>query len=123
MRDHASELRPVSFNFDQGVAKLGLFCPLGERFLQQTAKAVLLALNPENVLNFLARPRARNAGVQEQASDYLVAREAACICQVLQVSHVRIGQAHCDSMFQIPHLMSISTAIVLSSRNRFSTRE
>ena len=33
MGDHASELRPVAFNFDQGLAKLGLFRALRERFL------------------------------------------------------------------------------------------
>ena len=122
MRDHASELRPVSFNFDQGAAKLGLFRALRERLLQQSTEPVLLALNPKNVLNFLASTRARNLGVREQASNDLVAREAACVCQVLQVSHVRIGQAHCDSMLEASHLTSIGIAIGLSRRNRCSAR-
>ena len=33
-----------------------------------------------------------------------------------------IGQAHGDSMFEIPHLTSIGIAIALSRRNRCSAR-
>ena len=77
MRDQASELGPVAFNFDQRAAKLGLFGALGEGFLQQAAEAVLLALNPEDVLNLLPSSRAWNRGVREQAPHHFVAREAA----------------------------------------------
>ena len=53
MRDHASELGPIAFDFDERSAKLGLFSALRECFLEQTAEPVLLALNPEDILNFL----------------------------------------------------------------------
>ena len=54
MGDDASELGSVSLHFDERSAKRALFRSLGERLLQQTAEPVLLALNPEDVLNFLA---------------------------------------------------------------------
>jgi len=53
MRDNASELGAVAFDFDEGPAKLGLFGALRECFLEQTAEPVLLALNPKDILNFL----------------------------------------------------------------------
>jgi hypothetical protein len=68
MRDHASELRPVAFNFEKGAAKLRLFCPLGECLLEQTAKPILLPLNPKDVLNFLSSAGARNVSGQKQTT-------------------------------------------------------
>jgi hypothetical protein len=56
----ASELGPITFYFDEGAAKLGLLGSLGERLLEQTAKPILLPLNPEDVLNFLPSARAWN---------------------------------------------------------------
>jgi hypothetical protein len=61
-----------------GAAKLGLLRALCECVLGQTLEAVLLPLNPEDVLDFLPGTRARNFDVQERASDNLVAREPAC---------------------------------------------
>jgi len=66
--DDAPELGSVAFNFDKGAAKLGLFCPLGECLLEQTAELILLALNPEDVLDFLPNARARNVSAQKQAT-------------------------------------------------------
>jgi len=68
MRDHASELGSVAFNFDESAAKLRLFCSVGERLLEQTAEPVLLALNPEDVLNFLQGARARDVSGQKQTT-------------------------------------------------------
>jgi hypothetical protein len=82
----------------------------------------LLALNPEDVLNFLASACARNLGVQEQAPHHFVAREAARACELLKVSRVRVGQAHRDSMLEVPHLGRISITIALSRNNRWRAR-
>ena len=68
MGDHASELGPIAFDFDEGAAKLGLFGALRECFLEQTAEPVLLPLNPEDVLNFLASTRARDVSGQKQTT-------------------------------------------------------
>jgi len=122
MRDHAPELGAVAFNFDEGAAKLGLFGALRECFLQQAAEPVLLPLNPEDVLNLLPSTRARNLGVEEHAPHDLVAREAACACELLKVSRVRIGQADRDAMLEFPHPTSISITISLSRNNRWSAR-
>jgi len=68
MRDHASELGPVAFHFDEGPAKLALFGALGECLLQQTAQTVLLALNAEDVLNFLPSAGTWNVSRQKQST-------------------------------------------------------
>jgi hypothetical protein len=68
VRDHASELGPVTFDFDEGAAKLSLFGALRKGFLEQTAEPVLLALNPKDVLNFLQSARARDVSGQKQTT-------------------------------------------------------
>ena len=122
MGDGASKLGSVAFDFDQGPTKVGLFGALRERLLQQATEAVLLPLDSEDVLNLLPSSGAWNLGVREQAPHHFVAREAARICELLEVRHVRIGQPHGDSMFETPHLTSIGIAIALSRRNRCSKR-
>jgi hypothetical protein len=66
--DDAPELGSVAFHFDERSAKLGLLGSLGERLLEQTAEPVLLALNPEDVLNFLPRTRARDVSGQKETT-------------------------------------------------------
>ena len=68
VRDHAPQLGSVAFHFDERSPKLGLFRALRERLLEQTSKAVLLALNPEDVLNFLPSTRARDVSDQKQTT-------------------------------------------------------
>ena len=69
MRDNASELGPVAFHLDEGPAKLGLLCALGECFLQQATETVLLPLNPEDVLDFLQSARARDVSEVRESDD------------------------------------------------------
>ena len=78
MRDHAPEHGPVAFHFDEGPPKLGLFCALRDCLLAQTAKAVMLALNPKDVLNFLASTCARNASGQKRTTKDFSTAEPAC---------------------------------------------
>ena len=122
MGDQASELRATPFDVDEGAAQLGLVGTLGECFLESTAEPVLFPLNPKEVLNFLPSARARNLGVQEHAPHDFVPREAACACERLELSRVRIGQAHRDSMLEFSHLTSINIAIALSRNNRWCAR-
>jgi len=61
--DHAPQLGTVSFHLDEGAAKLMGFYALSESLLQQSPESVLLALNPEDVLNLLPSSSARNLGV------------------------------------------------------------
>ena len=60
MCEDAPELGRVAFHLDQGAAKLGLFFSLGQRFLEQTTKAVLLSLDPQEILKLLPRTGARD---------------------------------------------------------------
>ena len=122
MIDDTPELGTVSFHLDERAAKLGFFGALSESLFQQSAEPVLLPLDSEDVLDLLPSTRARNPGVEEHASHDLVAREAARVCELLKVGHVRIGQAHRDSMVEFAHLASISIAIALSMRSRCSER-
>jgi hypothetical protein len=66
--DDTPKLGSVAFHFDERSPKLGLFRALGERLLEQTAESVLLALNPDDVLNLLASTRARNVSGQKQTT-------------------------------------------------------
>jgi hypothetical protein len=58
VREDAPELGRVSFHLDEGAAKLGLFLSLGQGLLEQATEAVLLSLDPQEVLNLLPRTRA-----------------------------------------------------------------
>ena len=60
MREDAPELGRVAFHLDQGAAKLGFFFSLRQRLLEQAAEAVLLSLDPQEILNLLTRTRARD---------------------------------------------------------------
>jgi len=117
VREDAPELGRVAFDLDQGAAKLGFFFTLGQRLLEQASKTILLALNPEDVLHFLPGTRARNLGVQEQASHDFVAREPARSCEVFKADRVRIRESHSDPILEIPHDMRIGIAIMMSRRN------
>ena len=76
MCEDATELGRVAFDLDQGAAKLGLFFTLGQRLLEQAAKAVLFPLDPQEILNLLPRPRAGDLRAEEHAADDLSVREA-----------------------------------------------
>ena len=117
MRDHAPELGRVALDFDEGAAKLVGFGALCQGFLQQPTESVLLALNPEDVLHFLASTRAWNLGVQEHASHDLVAGESARARQAVKVGPMRVAEPHRDSMLELPHLRSIRIGIGLSRDN------
>jgi hypothetical protein len=76
MCEHASELGRVAFDLDERAAKLGLFLTLGQRLLEQSTEAVLFALDSQEILNLLPRPRAGDLGAQKHAADDLSVGEA-----------------------------------------------
>jgi hypothetical protein len=115
MRDHAPELGAVAFNFDKGVAKLGLFGALCECFLQQTAEAVLLALNPKDVLDFLSSARAGNVSSQKQTTQDLSTGETGRILKGLEASEMLIADPHTNEMPKTPHPKRIGSIRRLSS--------
>jgi hypothetical protein len=64
----APELRRVAFQLDKRPAQLGLFLSLGQRLLEQATEAVLLSLDPQEVLNLLPRTRAWDLCSQKQTA-------------------------------------------------------
>jgi hypothetical protein len=57
VREDAPELGRIAFHLDQCATEYGLLLSLGERLLEQSAEAVLLPLDPQEILNLLPRPR------------------------------------------------------------------
>ena len=115
MRDHASELGPIAFDLDEGAAKLGLFGALRERLLEQTAEPILLALNPENVLNFLQSARARDVSGQNQTTQDLSTAEPGRILEGFEVGEMLIADPYPDEMRKTAHSKSIGSIRRLSS--------
>jgi ABC-type branched-subunit amino acid transport system substrate-binding protein len=115
MCDHASELGPVAFDFDEGPAKLGLFGTLRKRLLEQTAEPVLLALDPEDVLNFLQSARARNVSGQKQTTYDLSTAETGRVLEGFEVGEMLIADPYSDEMAKTPHRKSIGSVRLLSS--------
>jgi len=62
------ELGCIAFDLDQGAAKLGLFLSLGQCLLEQATEAVLLSLDPQQILNLLPRTRTRDLRTQKQTT-------------------------------------------------------
>jgi len=68
MCEDAPELGRIAFHFNECVAKFGLFLTLGQRLLEQATKAVLLPLNPQEILNLLSSTRAWDLRTQKRAT-------------------------------------------------------
>ena len=75
MCEDAPELGRVAFDLDQGAAKLGLLLSLGQRLLEQATKAVLLPLDPQEILNLLPRTRAWDLRAQKRTTYDFSVRE------------------------------------------------
>jgi hypothetical protein len=86
-------------------------------FFEQPPKTALLPRDPEQILNLLARTRARNLGLEERASHDLVALEPTRSRKALEASHVLLGEPHSESMLEISHTKIINIAIALSKKN------
>jgi hypothetical protein len=117
VRDDAPEVGRIAFHFNERSTKRRLFFTLGQRLFEQTAETVLLPLDPQKVLNFLARACARNFGVQERAPQELSATEPSGIHECLETHHVFIPDAHTDEMPESLHTKIINIVISLSRKN------
>jgi len=115
--DDPTELGGVPLYLDERAPKGRLLLALGQRLFEQTPEAVLLPRDPEEILNLLARSRARDLGLEERASHDLVALEPTRSRQALEAGYMLFGQPHRESMFEIPHTKIISIAIALSRKN------
>ena len=117
MRDDASKLGRVPFDFDQRSAKGGLLLAFRQRLFQQPPETILFPLNPQEILNLLPRPRARDIRPQKHPTHHLISLQTARVRDRVQVRHVLIGEPHGESMFQGPHTKIINIAISLSRKN------
>jgi hypothetical protein len=68
VREDAPELGRIAFHLDQCATEYGLLLSLGERLLEQSAEAVLLPLDPQEILNLLPRTRAWDLRAQKQTT-------------------------------------------------------
>jgi len=66
--DGSPKLGRIAFHLDQGATKHGFLLSLGQRLLEQAAKAALLPLDPQEILNLLPRTRAWDLRVQKGTS-------------------------------------------------------
>jgi hypothetical protein len=66
--EDAPELGCIAFHLNQGPAKRGFFLSLGQRLLEQAPEAVLLPLDPQEILNLLPRTRAWDLRAQKRTS-------------------------------------------------------
>jgi len=62
------ELGRIAFHFNECAAKFGLFLTLGQRLLEQATKAVLLPLDPQEILNLLPSTSAWDLRTQKRAT-------------------------------------------------------
>jgi len=110
------ELSRIAFHLGQRAAEDGFLLTLSQRFLEQAAQAVLLPLNPQEILNLLPRSCARNFRIQKHASPDLVALEPTHPRQALEASDMLFGKPRGESMLQISHTKIMNIAIALSRK-------
>ena len=103
MCEDAPELGRIAFHFYECAAKFGLFLTLGQRLLEQASKAVLLSLDPQEILNLLPRPRAWDIRAQKRATYDFSVREARRFGKDAETGDVLIPYAHPDEMSKAPH--------------------
>ena len=103
MCEDAPELGRIAFHFNECAAKFGLFLTLGQRLLEQATKAVLLPLDPQEILNLLPRTCAWDFRAQKRASQDLSVREPRRFRKDAETGNVLIPYAHPDEMSKAPH--------------------
>ncbi len=103
MCDDAPELGRIAFHLDESAPKHGFLLTLGKRLLEQATKAVLLPLDPQEILHLLARPRARDLRIQKRTSKDLSARESGRFCKGVEPGDMFIPDAQANEMSKPPH--------------------
>ena len=103
MREDPPELGRIAFHFNEGAAKFGLFLTLGQRLLEQATKAVLLPLDPQEILNLLPRTRAGDLRAQNQTTQDFPVRESRRFGKGAEMGDVLFAYARPDEMSKTPH--------------------
>jgi len=76
---------------------------LCECLLQQAAETVLFPLNPQKILNLLARTRAWDLCIQKRTTQDLSARESRRFRKGVETGDVFVPDAQADEMSKPPH--------------------
>ena len=103
MCENAPKLSRVAFHFDQGAAKYRFLFTLSQRLLEQATKAVLLPLDPQEILNLLPSTRAGDLRTQKRTSQDFAVRESRRFGKNAETVNVLIPYAHPDEMSKAPH--------------------
>jgi uncharacterized protein (DUF2384 family) len=103
VRDDAPKLGRIAFHLDQGAAKHGFLLTLGQRLLEQATKAILLPLDPQEILNLLPRTRAWDLRIQKRTTQDLSARESRRFRKGVETSDVFVSDAQANEMSKSPH--------------------
>ena len=103
MCEDAPELGRIAFHFNECAAKCGFFLTLGQRLLEQTTKAVLLPLDPQEILNLLSSTRAWDLRAQKRTTYDFSVREPRRFGKGVKTGNVLIPYAHPDEMSKPPH--------------------
>ena len=114
MCEDPPELGRVAFHLAEGAAKLGPFLSLGQGLLEQPAEAVLLPLDPQEILNLLLCTRAWDLRAQKRATQDFSERETGRFSKGAEMRNVLIAYAHPDEMSKPPHRSIVSRTRRLS---------
>jgi hypothetical protein len=115
VREDAPELGRTAFHLDQCATEYGFLLSLGQRLLEQATKAVLLPLDPQEILNLLPRTRAWDLRAQKRTTYDFSVRESRRLGKGAETGNVLIPYAHPDEMSKPPHQQMVSLTRRLSS--------
>ena len=103
MCDDAPQFGRIAFHLHQGAAERGFLLTLGQRLLEQPTKAVLLPLDPQEILNLSPRTRTWDLCVQKRTTQDLSARESRRFRKGVETGDVFVSDAQANEMSKSPH--------------------
>jgi hypothetical protein len=99
----APQLCRIAFHFNQGAAERGLLLTLGQRLLEQATKAVLLPLDPQEILNLLPRTSAWDLCVEKRTTQDLSARESRRLGKGVETGDMFVANTQANEVSKPPH--------------------
>ncbi len=103
MCDDTPQLCRIALHFNQGAAERPFLLALGQRLLEQATKAVLLPLDPQEILNFLPCTRAWDLRIQKRTTQDLSARESGRFGKGVETCDMFVPNAQANEVSKPPH--------------------
>ena len=103
MCDDAPELGGITFHLDQGAAKYRFLLAFRQCLLEQAAKAVLLPLDPQEILNLLPLACAWDLRVEKCTTQDLSARESGRFGKGVETCDMFVPNAQANEVSKPPH--------------------